>query len=72
LNRRYFPPTEFDLKGEEEWEEVEAGESAENGVSQDEEAEKGNVEDLPEVPTNEPLDNGPAPKKQKSSQDGGL
>jgi hypothetical protein len=72
LNRRYFPPTEFDLKGEEEWEEVEAGESAENGVSQDGEAEKGKVEDLPDVPTKELSDNGPLPKKQKSSQDGGL
>ena len=52
----YFPPTEHDLKGEEEWEEVEAGESAENGTSQDEPAEKGNVENLPEVPTKDPTD----------------
>ena len=72
MNRNYFPPTENDLKVEEEWVEVEAGESAENGVSQDEEAEKGKAEDLPDVPTKEPSDNGPAPKKQISSQDGGL
>ena len=53
----YFPPTEHDLKGEEEWEEVEAGESAENGTSQDVPAEKGNnMESLPDVLSKDPSD----------------
>lgn len=31
LQRKYFPPTEYDLTGE-DWEEMEFGESAENGA----------------------------------------
>jgi O-acetyl-ADP-ribose deacetylase len=79
LFRRYFPPTEYDLHGE-EWEEVEGGESAENGQSQEKAAEadiegdqasvaKAKLEDMPDVPTKDPSDDGPAPKKQKRSLD---
>jgi O-acetyl-ADP-ribose deacetylase len=102
LQRRFFPPTEYDLHGE-EWEEVEGGESAENGESQEKPAaketadveaaaegkaevkaaaegkaeveasgEKAKPEDLPEVPTKDPSDEGPAPKKQKPSDDSSL
>jgi hypothetical protein len=60
LFRQHFPPTEYDLKGE-EWEEVEGGESAENGASQEQTTEDGSevqtadetakIEDMPDVPT---------------------
>jgi hypothetical protein len=94
LRRRFFPPTEYDLHGE-EWEEVEGGESAENGESQEKaetkdttdvestvevddkaeveaSGEKAKLEDLPEVPTKDPSDEGPTPKKQKPSDDSSL
>jgi O-acetyl-ADP-ribose deacetylase len=77
--RKFFPPTEYDLHGE-EWEEVEGGESAENGDSQEKapaeetaeveaKTEKAKVEDMPEVPTKDPSGEGPALKKQKPSDD---
>jgi hypothetical protein len=67
------------LKGE-EWEEVEGGESAENGASQEKAVgdgpeevqtadEKAKLEDMPDVPTKDPSDEGPASKKQKPSSD---
>ncbi|TVY88995.1 O-acetyl-ADP-ribose deacetylase [Lachnellula willkommii] len=63
----FFPSTE--PEAEDEWEEVEGGESAENGpadAGEDAaEAEASKVE-LPEVPTGEPTGDGPATKKQKS------
>jgi hypothetical protein len=86
FSRRYFPPTEYDLKGE-EWEAVEGGESAGNGASQEKAAEdhteegteeaqtsskKAKLEDMPDVPTKDPSDDGPVAKKQKPSLDGGL
>ena len=76
-SRRFFPSTE--PEAEEEWEEVEGGESAENGPTikegeEGERGEKGAEEDtskitLPDVPTAEPIDGGPSPKKQKQKQD---
>lgn len=79
--RQHFPPTEYDLKGE-EWEEVEGGESAENGASQEQTTEDGSevqtadetakIEDMPDVPTEDPSDDGPVAKKQKSSLDDSL
>jgi len=78
LSRRYFPPTEYDLHGE-EWEEVEGEESAENGQAQEKAAEadmeegqvsveQAKLEDMPDVPTKDPSDDGPAAKKQKQKQ----
>jgi len=66
---KYFPPTELDLKSEDEGnepQEVDGGESVGNRVSE----EKISVENLPDVPTKEPTREGPASKKQKSSHDG--
>jgi hypothetical protein len=73
LFRHNFPPTEYDLHGE-EWEEVERGESAENGESQGKAAgagteegpastENAKLEDMPDAPTKDPSDDGPAAKK---------
>jgi hypothetical protein len=81
-SRRFFPPTEFDLKGEER-EEVEGGDLAETGAVKANDSdeviseaavpvEKAKVEDLPDVPTNEPSDDGPPSKKQKPSHTGSL
>jgi len=65
----FFPPTERDLRGEEkeeDWEEGEGDdESAENGATE----EKNTVQNLPEVPTQEPSEDGPAQKKQKSGHE---
>ncbi len=69
-NSRFFPSTEPET--ESDWEEVEGGESAENGpaVTEREEAE-GELSKaaLPDVPTEEPVDEGPATKKQKSNDE---
>jgi hypothetical protein len=73
-NRRFFPSTE--PEPDEEWEEVEAGESAENGpaggatgkVLGGEEEGTSKVE-LPDVPTGEPMSEGPAVKKQKPNDE---
>jgi len=62
---------------------VEGGESAENGASQEKAAEadteegqtsveKAKLEDMPDVPTKDPSDDGPAAKKQKPSLDDSL
>lgn len=61
---------------------MEGGESAENGASQEEATEggpevqtadeKAKLEDMPDVPTEDPSDDGPAAKKQKPSLDGSL
>jgi hypothetical protein len=68
---RVFPSTEPGL--ESDWEEVEAGESAENGPAEGKEAENENGEaskiTLPDVPTTEPVEEGPATKKQKSNDE---
>lgn len=69
---RFFPSTEPEPEPEDEWEEVEAGESAENGpagqatekVVEGEGKDTSKVE-LPDVPTGEPKDYDPAAKKQK-------
>ncbi|TVY54921.1 hypothetical protein LCER1_G002276 [Lachnellula cervina] len=64
--------TGYQPEAEDEWEDVEGGESAENGpadAGEDaEEAEASKVE-LPEVPTGEPTGDGPATKKQKPNSD---
>jgi hypothetical protein len=69
VNRIFFPPTEEPGNSEnDDWEEVEAGGSAENGpvatkknVLTSEELEAA----LPDVPTVEPTNEGPATKEQK-------
>lgn len=65
--RRFFPSTE--PEAEEEWEEVEGGESAENGPA----VKEGEVDiskiALPDVPTGEPTDDGPASKKLKQNDE---
>jgi hypothetical protein len=58
--RRFFPSTEPEL--ESDWEEIEAGESAENGpVVKDTQATSGASEEtkveLPDVPTGSPVGN---------------
>ena len=77
---RFFPSTE--PEPESDWEEVEGGESAENGPApvegdaMDVELQKPvekSAEDtsvtLPDVPTAEPADDGPSPKKQKPNDE---
>lgn len=73
MDSQFFPPTDHDLRGghEEETEEgyeiIEAGKSAGNGVVEDSET-KATVEDLPEVPSTEPLaENEPVTKEQTAS-----
>jgi len=70
---RFFPSTE--PEPESDWEEVEGGESAENGpapvAAEDAmvvEPEETSVT-LPDVPTAEPTDDGPSPKKQKQNDE---
>ncbi|KAH7370479.1 hypothetical protein BKA65DRAFT_18173 [Rhexocercosporidium sp. MPI-PUGE-AT-0058] len=67
---RFFPSTEEPET--DDWEEVEAGESAENGPVAKEEGisttEEAKVA-LPDVPTAEPTEGGPATKKLKPSDD---
>jgi hypothetical protein len=70
--RRFFPSTE--PEAEEDWEEVEGGESAENGPAEkvpETEAVKESTSNitLPDVPSGEPTDGGPAAKKQKSNDE---
>lgn len=77
INRYFFPPTEQDLKRDdenedqgEESETVHGGKSVDNGVLEATLVAKATVEDLPEVPTTEPsTENEPVPKKRKSSHD---
>jgi len=72
-NSHFFPSTEpAEGEAEDEWEDVEEGESAENGAPVDVEAAAGSKTEygtskveLPEVPKAEPADDGPLPKKQK-------
>ncbi|PVH88059.1 A1pp-domain-containing protein [Cadophora sp. DSE1049] len=70
---RFFPSTEESES--DDWEEVEAGESAENGPGRKAEGDHTKEEaakvTLPDVPTAEPVDEGPATKKQKSNDDDG-
>jgi hypothetical protein len=70
LNSRFFPSTEPET--ESDWEEVEGGESAENGPAvmegEEVEGESSNVA-LPDAPTEEPVEEGPATKKQKSNEE---
>ena len=61
--RRFFPSTE--PQADSDWEEVEGGESAENGPAATESEENTSKITLPEVPTGDPVDEGPATKKQK-------
>ncbi|TVY46665.1 O-acetyl-ADP-ribose deacetylase [Lachnellula occidentalis] len=76
LEKMLMPTTTgYQLEAEGEWEDIEGGESAENGPAPadakkyaEEEAEASKVE-LPEVPTGEPADDGPAAKKQKPNSD---
>src|SRR6187402_3563609 len=70
--RQFFPSTE--PEPESDWEEVKAGESAENGSVTKEggEAVAAGEESkvtLPDVPKSEPIDDGPAIKKQKPNDD---
>ena len=65
--RRSFPSTESEA--EEEWEEVEGGESAENGPAVKEGEEYASKITLPDVPSGEPTDGGPASKKQKQDDE---
>jgi hypothetical protein len=70
LDSRFFPSTEPET--ESDWEEVEGGESAENGPAVTEGAEvegETNKVALPDVPTKEPAEEGPATKKQKSNDE---
>jgi hypothetical protein len=77
---RFFPSTE--PEPESDWEEVEGGESAENGPAPVEggdametdpievtTAEETSKVELPDVPTAEPTDDGPSPKKQKPNDE---
>jgi O-acetyl-ADP-ribose deacetylase len=73
---RFFPSTE--PEPESDWEEVEGGESAENGPAPVEGGEPMDTEpveveavrvELPDVPTAEPRDDGPSPKKQKPNDE---
>jgi hypothetical protein len=59
-SRRFFPPTSTEAEPESEWEEVEGGESADNGPVAD-----GIKLELPNVPKDEPVNEGPSPKKSK-------
>ena len=72
--RRFFLSTE--PATEEDWEEVEGGESAENGPARAEEVSEPDVAEddaskitLPDVPAGEPKDDGPAFKKQKGNDE---
>ena len=65
--RRFFPSTE--PEADSDWEEVEGGESAENGPAAKESEEDTNTITLPKVPTGDPVDEGPATKKQKPDED---
>lgn len=77
LCRRFFPSTE--PEAESDWEEVEGGESAENGPAPVDEGEAMEAEaekpteitevSLPDVPTAEPTDDGPSQKKQKPNDE---
>lgn len=72
ISRIFFPSTE--PEPEDDWEDVEGGESAENGpadVAKEAEstAEEASKVELPEVPTGEPADDGPAAKKQKPNSE---
>jgi O-acetyl-ADP-ribose deacetylase len=74
-HRRFFPSTEPETTEDSEWEQVEGGESAENGPAEKEDMEQekgGDVEtkvELPDVPTADPADEGPSTKKQKPNDD---
>ena len=70
FSRHFFPPTtetesETPPDNESEWEEVVGGDSAENGPGKEEGTESSKIH-LPEVPSGEPVEEGPATKKQKS------
>lgn len=73
---RFFPSTE--PEPESDWEEVEAGESAENGPpvrdikATDQKPEEPNTVTLPDVPTTEPAGEGPASKKLKPADEDSL
>ena len=71
LFRHFFPSTE--PEAEEDWEEVEGGESAENGpaanIGEAASGESTNKISLPDVPTAEPMDDGHASKKQKQDDE---
>ncbi|KAL2066325.1 hypothetical protein VTL71DRAFT_2396 [Oculimacula yallundae] len=67
---RFFPSTEE--TDNDEWEEVEAGESANNGplAKTEDVSTPGEVKAaLPDVPTTEPKEDGPATKKQKPNDE---
>ncbi|KAK0113673.1 hypothetical protein ONS95_013921 [Cadophora gregata] len=69
---RFFPSTEESES--DDWEEVQAGESSENGLGRKAGADHSHVlaeVTLPDVPTAEPVDEGPAAKKQKANDDDG-
>jgi O-acetyl-ADP-ribose deacetylase len=73
--RRFFPSTE--PEPEEDWEEVEGGESAENGPAEKTAEVEGDIKGtdniaLPDVPSGEPTDEGRAAKKQKSDDMGNV
>jgi len=72
--RHFFPSTETEV--DEDWEEVEGGESAENGPKDKKPETEATdaVEDtssitLPDVPSGEPKEDGPAVKKQKPNDE---
>jgi len=71
IPRRFFPSTE--PEPESDWEEVEGGESAENGpVTKDGDAKEAEEEVviLPDAPTGEPMKpEEPTPKKQKPNDE---
>lgn len=66
-SRRFFPPIE--PEAESDWEEVKAGESAENGPGNTQGEENTIKVTLPDVPSGEPAEEGPASKKQKPNDD---
>lgn len=77
--RRLLPSTEHssaETETKEDPEGVEGAESADNGSTKDEDAEESKAEsgeetpkiDLPEVPKEEPADEGPVTKKQKPNE----
>lgn len=70
IYRIFFPSTEE--AETDDWEEVEAGETSENGPVAKEDGTLATEEAkvaLPDVPTAEPTEEGPAAKKQKSNDD---
>jgi hypothetical protein len=79
LYRKIFPPTDYDLGSKsDDWEEIEGGESSGNGEPAEKvektdvpgkSEKRATVDDLPDVPPEEPLVGERLAKKQKSTTD---